>query len=195
MGKVACAFGQAAVLVILALVVGLGVNAVRARNSINLTRDYFAKPPVIVQPSTTSATTEKPEPNAPAKMEGPTPDHPFQIVTVEDVIKLFQDPKTAEGAFIFVDARADNPFRAGHIPGAVQCDYYREKHLESVLPRLYGAEKIIVYCNGGDCEDSLHLCSELYTSQIPWGSIYLFKGGWEEWQKSGQRVETAPSPE
>ena len=40
MGKVACAFGQAAVLVILALVVGLGVNAVRARNSINLTRDY-----------------------------------------------------------------------------------------------------------------------------------------------------------
>lgn len=195
MAKVACALGQAVVLVVLALVVGLGVNAVRARNSINLGRDYFQKPPVIVPPAPAPPQGAAQDPNAPAKPNGPTTDQPFQVVTLEDVLKLFGDPKTTAGIYVFIDARADEPFQSGHIPGAVQCDYYRQTDLESVLPRLYGAEKIIVYCNGGDCEDSLHLCGELYSSQIPWGSMYLFKGGWHEWLQSGQRVETVPRQE
>lgn len=132
----------------------------------------------------------------PAEPAGPTQEHPFKVVNLQDVIKIFNDEKTQWGAHRFVDARADHPYEAGHIPGALQCDYYRlDYYLMDTLSQVYGADKIVVYCNGGDCEDSLYVCGELLNSEIPWDNIYLFKGGWEAWNDSGMPIETGRSDE
>lgn len=156
-----------------------------------------------LQPAKVAAGDDDPnaqEPNAavaaaPAEIQptlsDPNNAMPFQVVDMEDVRKIYLDDRTAYGMNVFVDARPDAPFEAGHIPGAVQCDYYRlDFYIDSVLARVAGAEKVIVYCNGGDCEDSLHVCGELLNYEVPWHSIYLFKGGWEAWKETDLPIET-----
>lgn len=115
----------------------------------------------------------------------------FHLVNLERASEMFQDPRTENGTYVFVDARADEPYEAGHIPGAVQCDYYRiDYYFPEVMQVASNAEKIVVYCNGGDCEDSLYVCGELLKADIPRAHILLFKGGWQVWSKSGMPVET-----
>lgn len=212
--------GQMAVLLVLASLVGLATNPIRGKNRISLERDYRPKP-VPTRPDQTSKPAPEPtvadttpelkpaastaesddansEPNAvaatpPGMAEDPNQGSPFQVIDIEEVREVYLDDRTQYGLNVFVDARADGPFEAGHIPGAVQCDYYRlDFYIDSVLARAAGAEKVIVYCNGGDCEDSLHVCGELLNYEIPWHSIYLFKGGWEAWKETELPVETGP---
>jgi len=196
MKRVACTISQALVLVLIATGLGLATNAVRGKDRIDLRRDYFRRPdPVRLTASGPAPATQSAD--GPVR-PGPDPNAslPFQVVELAEVKRLFDDPKSGTGQYVFVDARADEPFQRGHIPGAVQCDYYRiDFYIESVLNRVLGAEKVVVYCNGGDCEDSLHVCGELLNSQIPWGSIFLFKGGWQEWHQAGYPVETGPARE
>lgn len=170
--------GQTLLLLAIGVVVGLSANAVRGRDHIDINRDHFRWDPIPVDPNGTEVDLF----NLPAAIPG----HPFREVTLQQVSELFQDPKAGYGVYVFVDARSDEPYQAGHIPGAVQCDFYRiGSYLDTVLGKVFGAEKVIVYCNGGECEDSLSVCGELLNNAVPWPNIYLFKGGWEAWHQSG----------
>lgn len=116
---------------------------------------------------------------------------PFRMISLKEARAIFEDDNTASGLNVFVDARADEPYTAGHIPGAVQCDYYRiDYYFPDLIMRAGGAEKIVVYCNGGDCEDSLYVCGELLKHDIPRARILLFKGGWEAWRDADLPIET-----
>ena len=56
---------------------------------------------------------------------------------------------------MFIDARDEAHYREGHIPGAYEFDpYYPEKYFPTALPPCQAAEQIVVYCHGGDCDDS-----------------------------------------
>jgi rhodanese-related sulfurtransferase len=117
--------------------------------------------------------------------------HPFPEVSLKEAVSIFEHEHTADGLYVFVDARADEPYEAGHIPGAVQCDYYRiDYYFPDLLTKAAGAEKLVVYCNGGDCEDSLYVCGELLKADIPKAHILLFKGGWQEWKKANLPIAT-----
>ncbi len=120
--------------------------------------------------------------------------HPadFQVVTLDEVRELFADPKNQSGQYVFVDARGDEAFEAGHVPGAVQCDYWHVgTRINAVLPRILGAEKVIVYCQVNDCEVGPGLCRALTQMvQVPWDTLYLYKGGWEEWVAAKLPIET-----
>lgn len=186
-------------LAVIALALGFGANTVRGKNQVHLGRDYKPKsvPRTDVEPSgrDTATTTTVADPNSQAGQKLPSNSEAaaeFQHVSLDEVRALQADPKTASGSYLFVDARKDEAFEAGHIPGAIQCDYWRlDTYLDAVLPRVLGVEKVIVYCNGKQCEDSLELCRTFtQTAQVPWSSIYLFKGGWEEWSAAKLPVET-----
>ncbi len=184
MRSISATVGQTVILLVLAVAVGLGVNTVRGKDKINLSRNYF--PQAVRQPSPSDAPAAggATEPGAPELAAEPKSE--FSELSLEDVIALYDDPRSSTGEFVFVDARADGPFRDGHIPGAVQCDYYRSEHnLPGVLDRVYGAQKVIVYCHGGDCDDSLLVCREFVNLAVPMECIYLFRGGWEAWKQSG----------
>ena len=78
------------------------------------------------------------------------------------------------------------------IPGAVLCNPYQvEQYAEDVKNVALGAEKVIVYCGGGDCEDSLFLCRELIEMDVPDDALYLYPGGWKDWQARKGPIATS----
>jgi rhodanese-related sulfurtransferase len=165
--------GQALATIALALVLGLGVNAVRTRDHVNLQRDYKPSPPPPPDPHDGTEFTE---------------------LTLDEVRALFADPKTALGVYVFVDARSADNYARGHIPGALHCEHYRFDQLRTDLAaRLGGAEKVIVYCSGGDCPDSLDVCRDLVSYNIVlYGNVYLFRGGSDAWHAANLPEETGP---
>lgn len=104
---------------------------------------------------------------------------------------LFEDPRYRQSAFLFVDARNDKHYQDGHVPGAFQLDYYRpDSHLPLVIPLAQIAEKVIVYCNGGSCEDSELAALMLRDAGVPSEKLFIFVGGFSEWAGAGLPIES-----
>lgn len=195
---------EAGLLVILSVGVGFGANQWRNTGSVQFQKNYFDlsisdEQKQKLQGAATLATAKPAAPAAPApKPESPAaavahkPKHDFQSLTFGQVAEIFGDPETGEGLNVFVDARRDELFNAGHIPNAVQCDPYNiDNYIETVLERASGAAKIIVYCGGGDCVDSILLSKELVMNyDVPIEKIFVYEGGWTEWTTNGMSAET-----
>ena len=172
-------------------VLGLSVNALREKDSIRIGRNYFA-PAVVAIPQPSPSTTRS---DSPAAIPTTKAQADQWFVTIEEVRQLLEAPGAEAGSCVFVDARNDKHFAEGHIPGAVQLDYYNlEKYLPDALLRILAAQRVIVYCNGGDCEDSLLLRQELIGRGVPFDELSVYKGGWEEWQAAGMPVESGEVP-
>ena len=115
----------------------------------------------------------------------------LQAIGSKEVAELFRDPRYADGLIVFVDSREESPYQAGHIPGAWPFDHYRpERYLGSVLPVCMTALQIVVYCQGGSCEDSEFAAVNLRDAGIPTTSLFVFVGGLDEWSSQGRPVET-----
>jgi rhodanese-related sulfurtransferase len=107
---------------------------------------------------------------------------------------LFNDPRRQQNAIMFIDARDESHYQEGHIPGAFEFyPYHPEKYLEAVLPPCQAAEQIIVYCTGGDCEDSESAALFLRDAGgVAGGKLAIFGGGITEWEAAGLPVEIGP---
>jgi rhodanese-related sulfurtransferase len=180
------AIPEALLLLVVGTAVGLSANAVRGRNSINLHRDYSGAAPDAGHGHATRPTT--------ATSSAPL-EHPFQVVDLAEAGRLLAE-RDSGFPYVFVDARNDEQYESGHIPGAVQCDFYRiADYSEHVLAALLGAEKVVVYCSGGDCEDSLLVCRHLRDSgAVAAENLYVYEGGWAEWQAQGLPTVTGKEP-
>jgi len=113
-------------------------------------------------------------------------------VTFDEVKALFEDPMYQYGAYVFVDARNDERFAEGHIPGALQLDHYHvERYIGAVLEQIPGKLKVIVYCTGGSCEDSEFAAMDLVYSGVPASQLAVYLGGIEEWKARGMPLQGA----
>ncbi len=163
------------VLSVVGLLVGFGANAVRGSGSIKINKNYFAISTSVPVDDDGAASGHA--------------DHPYQTVTFAEAVAVFDDPATRQGLNVFVDARNDAQYEDGHIPGAVQCDPFEvERYVDELLIATNGVEKIVVYCGGADCRDSIFMCRELVELGLPSEAIYLFEGGWEEWSDADMPV-------
>jgi rhodanese-related sulfurtransferase len=114
----------------------------------------------------------------------------LRLIDHEQALQLFRDPQYELESIVFVDARDDRHYAEGHVPGAYQFDrYYPEKHLPAVLSACQNATNIIVYCTGGDCEDSEFAALTLKDSGVPLERLAVYGGGMTEWVESGLPVE------
>ncbi|HWD19562.1 MAG TPA: rhodanese-like domain-containing protein [Verrucomicrobiae bacterium] len=96
---------------------------------------------------------------------------------------------------IFVDARDEEKFEAGHIPGAYQLDpYHPETAIGAVLAAGQAAEKIIVYCAGGECEDADSVAILLRDGGAPADHVFVYGGGMTEWTAQHQPLEKGTRP-
>ena len=160
-----------------------GFNAVRKEGHIKPTKNYFDKS----APTAAASAANAQMPNGGAASSSPAPkpkhlEHDFQEISFDEVLAVQKDPETARGLNVLIDARKEDDFAEGHIPGAICCYPYEiEKCINKVLDRATGADKVIVYCGGGDCEDSIFMCRELVNAGLPSEGIYLYPGGWKEW--------------
>ncbi|MBL7013763.1 MAG: rhodanese-like domain-containing protein [Candidatus Marinimicrobia bacterium] len=82
----------------------------------------------------------------------------------------------------FVDARDDEYYREGHIPNAVSSsDFLRLTEYLDISVGLF--DPFVVYCSDDDCGSSEELAIQLQAEGYM--NIYVFKGGWKEWNKAG----------
>ncbi|MFQ5494578.1 MAG: rhodanese-like domain-containing protein [Phycisphaerae bacterium] len=206
------------ILGVAAVVVAFTVNAARTKGSLRLARNYvddridqardaraLSEAAARDRAAAAGASSASTSPTSlagtvaePATSSAPAPsgsdghlEHPYQSISLAEVVEVFNDPNTATGANVFVDARNDDTYAEGHIPGALQANHYEiERYIDDVMQIAVGAEKVIVYCNGGDCEDSIFVCGDLLEAGLSWDSIYLFEGGWTAWTARNMPVAT-----
>ena len=118
-------------------------------------------------------------------------EHGLQLADSNQVAQFFHDPRREQDGVVFIDARNDEHYRAGHIPGAYLFDrFYPQNYLASVVPVCLTAQQIVFYCNGGDCDDSEHAAIMLRDSiGIPKEKLFLYGGGMTEWITNGLPIE------
>jgi rhodanese-related sulfurtransferase len=173
-------------------IVAFGANALSPRG-LKLTQDYFhgetlPVPREKANPADISGVT-----NATAAVEpvvARLKEKGLQVVNGEQALHLFQDPLYQQGAIIFIDARNDEHYQGGHIPGAYQFDnYHPENYMGTIFPICQSAQKIVIYCNGGNCEDSQFAALTLRDAQIPNEKLFVYTGGITEWTNHGYAIE------
>jgi rhodanese-related sulfurtransferase len=93
-----------------------------------------------------------------------------------------------EQGFVILDARSLEDFDRGHLPGAVSAS---AKRMEETLPlvRALAAkeDKVMIYCSGSHCADSVTLARALKADGYT--RLYIFSGGIEAWQAAGLTLE------
>jgi rhodanese-related sulfurtransferase len=115
----------------------------------------------------------------------------LQLIDGRRVVQFFHDSHLKQGVVVFIDARDEDYYREGHVPGAYEFDpYHPEKYFPVVLPVCRAAEQIVVYCNGGDCDDSESAALLLKDKGIPNQKLFIYGGGITEWTNNHQPIET-----
>ena len=191
------------VLVETALVALIGITLAFVANGISsrglkLSSDYFhgatrsSKPARPMTSAGTNATNIASHNLSPAEAAIARPrEKGLHVADDEKVLSLFHDPRYEQGLLMFIDARKDEEYRQGHIPGAYQLDpMYPEKYLGAVLPACALAQQIVIYCHGGDCELSEFAAEILRGSAgIPNDKLFIYANGISAWQARGLPVE------
>ena len=89
---------------------------------------------------------------------------------------------------LFVDARSQNHYENGHIPGAVSLPVGQfEERIESFLNRYPPAQPIVTYCSGRTCEDSHDLAQ--FLSDVGFTNVRIFIDGFPGWEAEGYPIE------
>ncbi len=197
---------HAIVIVAAGATLGLGFNAVRSDVQIRLGRNYFRiaqqEPAAVAdatktdQSSADQAQQTSPSAHADTKSKPRLlPEHPFDVVEIEEVTEMVGSEAAYNGSVVFVDSRNAADYEDGHIPGAYHIDNYNvDRHLPEVRPLIEFAETIVVYCGGGECEDSIFLASELEARGFRREAIRLFEAGMAAWRNADMPIEKGGDP-
>jgi rhodanese-related sulfurtransferase len=192
-GKVLC---EAVAVAVVGALLALAANRISPKG-LSLARNYFpqVKPVSLPAQTGTNATaTVTNETATPSENESPIArlkSKGLQVVDFDEVKKLLHDPGYQSGSIIFIDAREDEPYQAGHIPGAYQFDYFHtDKNLGTVVPACQNAGRIVVYCSGGTCEVSEMAALYLRDGGVPNEKLFVYSGGMTEWDEKKEPIET-----
>ncbi|MFC1468070.1 rhodanese-like domain-containing protein [Verrucomicrobiota bacterium] len=100
-----------------------------------------------------------------------------------EVIPLFEVARAvSDNSALFVDARPEDKFSTGHIPGAVNVPRGDADAQMRLMERLIeNQQPMIVYCDGQTCDDALNLCRELKANGYE--NLRLFADGIEMWRR------------
>ena len=92
------------------------------------------------------------------------------------------------GQYVIIDARPPKDFAAGHLKGAfsVPSDEM-DAYLPAVLPLLTPDQRVLTYCSGHYCDESLLVTQHLL--QNGFTNVVLFAGGTKDWLDAGLPME------
>ncbi len=141
-------------------------------------------------PSPTAASSTAAAP-AQAKSFAPHPNAPFEEIGGEDAAVL-----QARGDAPFLDARRTAVYRQGHIAGARPFSVW-ESDVDDKVKAFFAeghepSAPIVVYCSGGECEDSHTLAQKLYL--VGFDAVFVYKDGFPDWQRRGLPVHIGERP-
>ncbi len=119
----------------------------------------------------------------------PHPDKPFVDISGDDAARLW-----AAGV-PFLDARRTSAYEEGHVAGARPFSAWESDVDEKVVELLAerdGRQPLVVYCSGGDCEDSHLLAQKLWGAGF--NDVLVYRDGYPDWLKRGGPVRSGAKP-
>jgi rhodanese-related sulfurtransferase len=140
--------------------------------------------------ATASPSASAPSVPAAAGSFAPHPDKASVEIGTDDANVLFQQGR------LFLDARRTSVYADGHVQGARSFPVW-ESDIADRVKAFYeeGLDQnapIVIYCSGGDCEDSHMLAEKLY--MVGFNALFVDKDGFPSWQKRGLPVTKGPKP-
>ena len=138
-------------------------------------------------PVATAATASPADPGQFA----PHPDKPWVEISGEDAAALH-----ARADVPVLDARRTSVYREGHIARARPFSVW-EADVDEKVKAFFGEGHdpnvpILVYCSGGDCEDSHMLGQKLFFAGF--NNVLVYKDGYPDWVKRGLPVTRGEKP-
>lgn len=153
-----------------------------------LKTERVAPPPPTVPDTpapTLSSTPTTAAPSVPGAAFTPTSQEamPAGHITLAVAKRLFD----AQGA-TFIDARKMDLFEASHIPGAFKIELHDfEQGNPPILMMIPRGAQLIIYCTGGNCDESEKVAKMLQGSGYP--QSYVLHDGLPGWQGMGWPTE------
>jgi rhodanese-related sulfurtransferase len=144
---------QAILLVLISILIGIGSNIISSKPI-----PWFAVELAVVE-------------NVDTKSEDPI----LAAITLEQARNFFDE------SVLFVDARDEGYFEAGHIQGAMKNIFLMEL-IFNIEEKQSKNTSLVVYCGDPGCGDSEQLAYDL--KNMGFTKLYVFKGGWLEWSKA-----------
>ena len=96
----------------------------------------------------------------------------------------------AQGQAVFIDSRTPSEYAAGHILGARSVPLESpDKGLAELAAPYPPDKRLVVYCQGGDCQTSQSLARLLHDRGFK--DIRIYGGGWTEWSAAGLPAEAS----
>lgn len=107
----------------------------------------------------------------------------LEVIPVSMAYSLHQD-----GLHLFIDARSEDEYVLGHIPGAISLPFERlYEQLDALEEVLMSNEEVVVYCRNRECDDALLLCLQL--REMGKTNLLYFVDGFMLWEEMECPVE------
>jgi len=131
--------------------------------------------------SQTPPPAANPQPGEPQNTDETSP---FETVTLQEAYALFED-----NAAVFLDARNEEDYTAGHVPGSFWLPFSaffsgKPPQLVNELPQDM---PLVVYCEGGDCHASHQVAEMLLDFEFT--DLRILEAGWPGWEEAGYPIE------
>lgn len=102
-------------------------------------------------------------------------------------------PEALERGAVVFDARPEEQYAQGHLPGAVNVPAGKAAEQIDVFYAYAAPDgEVILYCGGDECDDSLVVHDLL--AQYGFTNIRLYLGGWRDWHKADMPVQKGLDP-
>ena len=115
----------------------------------------------------------------------PHPDRPWVHITGDEAASLY------ERHIPFLDARRTAVYAEGHVAGARSFPVWEvrvQEEIKKLVEEGYDQNApLVIYCSGGDCEDSNMLAEKLY--MFGFNDCLVYQDGFPDWEKRKQPIE------
>jgi len=150
-------------------------------------------PPPLAPPAPAPNRPKPAKPVAPSVLVrfAPDPARPIREITPEDARALFL------AKVPFLDARRSVEYAEGHIAGALNVSIW-ESTVDTQITVFEAtvnpgsATPLVLYCSGGECEDSHLLAARL--APLGYRNLLLYRGGYPDWIRQGHPSRTGDQP-
>jgi rhodanese-related sulfurtransferase len=147
----------------------------------------------VTPPAPTTTQAQAPPPAAkPADLSRFAPHDKVAYVELhgDDVAQLYKS------GVLFLDARRSSVYAEGHIAGARSFPVWESDIMDRVgalaNENRDPKQPIVIYCSGGDCEDSHMLAEKLWG--VFFTNAYVYKDGFPDWKARGGAIHTGDQP-
>ncbi len=149
-----------------------------------------SKPPDHARPSETGGASSSPSPAPTGTAGGATAFVPTKKSDLpEGQITLVEAKQAFDAGAMFVDARKVEDFAAGHVENAIRIESDMFRHGDppalGLIPR---SAVVVVYCNGGHCDESENVAK--FLSNSGYGKVFVMHDGFPGWKAVGYPFAT-----